>query len=161
MIFATPSPFRQWLALGVASLCCLLLHPAGLAAQGFRLGRGAAPPRAVVPAPAPAAEKVNSAVVLAEPGLRAALADNTAVTVGNNFTPSVAFNRQAILFGTRLPALPAEGDMAKMRETIIDPRTGIAFELAVYPGFRMVTYHLSLAWGQVVLKPEHVALLLG
>jgi glutaredoxin len=58
MIFATPSPFRQWLALGVASLCCLLLHPAGLAAQGFRLGRGAAPPRAVVPAPAPAAVPV-------------------------------------------------------------------------------------------------------
>ena len=52
MIFATTSPFRQWLALGLGSLCCLLLHPAGLAAQGFRLGRGAAPPRAVVPAPA-------------------------------------------------------------------------------------------------------------
>ncbi len=68
MIFATNSPFRQWLALGLGSLCCLLLTPAGLAAQGFRLGRGQAPPRAVVPAPAPVA--VPAAGTSTGPALR-------------------------------------------------------------------------------------------
>lgn len=98
---------------------------------------------------------------IAAPGLLAAVADNTAVTVGNNFTPSVGFLRHAGILATRLPALPAEGDLAIMRETIIDPRTGLAFELAVYPGYRMVTFHLSIAWGVAAIKPEHIALLLG
>jgi glutaredoxin len=68
MIFATTSPFRQWLALGLGSLCCLLLHPAGLSAQGFRPLRQAAPPRAVIPAPAPAAVPVTGSP--AGPALR-------------------------------------------------------------------------------------------
>ena len=100
-------------------------------------------------------------ITIAAPGLRAALADNVACTVGNNFTPSVGFLRHAGILATRLPAVPEEGDQARMRETIIDPRTGLAFELAVYPGFRMNVYHLSIAWGVKALKPEHIALLLG
>jgi glutaredoxin len=57
MIFATASPFRQWPAVSLAGLGLVLcvLAPGELAAQGFRPFRGAAPPRAVVPAPAPAA----------------------------------------------------------------------------------------------------------
>ena len=57
MIFATASPFRQWPAICIASLGLGLsaLCSGELAAQGFRPFRGAAPPRAAVPAPAPAA----------------------------------------------------------------------------------------------------------
>lgn len=100
-------------------------------------------------------------IEIGAPGLLAAGTDGDTVTVGNNFTPSVAFLRHAGILATRLPALPAEGDLAIMRETIVDPRTGLAFELAVYPGYRMVTYHLGIAWGVAAIKPEHIALLLG
>lgn len=103
----------------------------------------------------------SNVVTIAAPGLRKALADNAAITVGDSFQPNVAFSRSAIQLATRLPALPEEGDMAIMRETITDDRSGLSFELAVYPGYRMVTYHLMIAWGQLVAKPEHVALLLG
>jgi hypothetical protein len=103
----------------------------------------------------------SNVFTIAAPGLLAAVADNVAITVGNNFTPSVGFLRHAGILATRLPAVPEEGDQARMRETIIDPRTGLAFELAVYPGFRMNVYHLSIAWGVKALKPEHIALLLG
>lgn len=100
-------------------------------------------------------------VTIAAPGLRAAVANNDAVTVNATSARNCAFSRNAILLGTRLPALPKEGDMAIDRTTIVDPRSGLAFEIAVYPGFRMVTYHISLAWGVSVIKPEHLAILLG
>lgn len=98
---------------------------------------------------------------IAAPGLLAAVADNVAMTVGNNYTANVGFTRNAILLGTRLPALPVEGDLATDRITITDERTGVSFEFAVYPGFRMNVYHVSIAWGVTVLKPEHDAILLG
>lgn len=100
-------------------------------------------------------------VVIAAPGLRSAHVDNDAVTVGNDYTANVAHSRNAILLATRLPALPKEGDLAIDRETITDPRTGISLELAVYPGYRMLVYQVLVAWGVSVIKPEHVAILLG
>lgn len=95
------------------------------------------------------------------PGLLAAAADNAAVTVGNSYSANVGFSRNAILLGTRLPALPAEGDLATDRMTITDERTGLSFEFAVYPGYRMNVYQVLVAWGVTVLKPEHTAVLLG
>lgn len=95
------------------------------------------------------------------PGLRQAQTDGKTITVGNNYAANVAHTRNAILLGTRLPALPAEGDLAIDRETITDPVTGISLELAVYPGYRMLVYQVLVAWGVTVLKPEHIALLLG
>jgi len=101
-------------------------------------------------------------ITLAAPGLQKAIAASAvAMTIGGNFTPNVGFSRNAILLATRLPELPEEGDMALDRLTITDPVTGIALEFAVYPGFRMNVYHVSLCWGVSVLKSEHAAILLG
>jgi hypothetical protein len=101
-------------------------------------------------------------IVLAQPGLLKAIpASATALTIGNNFVANLAFSRDAIVLGTRLPALPATGDMAIMRETIVDEQTGLAFELAAYGGYRMVTFEVSIAWGWAVEKPQHLAILLG
>lgn len=101
-------------------------------------------------------------IVLQEPGLRVAMSAATkAITVGGNFTANLAFSRDAIVVGTRLPALPTSGDMAILRETIVDPVSGIAFELAAYPGYRMVTYEIGLAWGWAVENPRHLAIMLG
>lgn len=100
-------------------------------------------------------------VTIAAPGLRKAVANDIAITVGNTATQNVGFHRQALQFATRLPALPSEGDLATFREVIVDDRTGLAFELATYPGYRMNTYHVSAAWGQKAIKPEHIANLLG
>lgn len=100
-------------------------------------------------------------IVLAEPGLRKALANDVAMTIGGNFTANVGFSRNSILLATRLPAVPSDGDLASDRAVITDERTGISFELAVYPGYRMNVYHVSVAWGVSVIKPEHAAILLG
>ena len=100
-------------------------------------------------------------ISIGKPGLRVALADNTAITVLGNLTPNVAFSKSAIVAAARQPALPKGGDLATDRTTIVDPRSGLALELAMYPGYRQMKYEISLTWGVKVVKEEHVALLIG
>lgn len=99
--------------------------------------------------------------VINEPGLLVAHVDNETVTVSNNYAANVGFVRNSILLGTRLPALPEEGDIALDRMTITDERTGLSFEFAMYGGYRMIVYQVLIAWGVSAIKPEHIALLQG
>jgi len=103
----------------------------------------------------------GGSLTIAAPGLRQSLADNTAITVGNSYAANIGFSRNSILLATRLPAIPAEGDLASDRLTVADPNSGIMLEFATYPGYRMNVYHVSVCWGVSVIKPEHVAILLG
>jgi hypothetical protein len=99
-------------------------------------------------------------VTIAAPGLISAIANNAAVTVLSAQDANCAFTRNAIVLATRLPAVPLGGeDLALLREVVTDPRSGLSFELAVYPGYRMVHYEISALWGVKVIKPEHIALL--
>lgn len=102
-------------------------------------------------------------ITIAAPGLRVAMSAATkAITVVAAAARNMAFTRNAIVIANRLPALPPGGrDLAVDRLTIQDPYSGIAFELALYLGYRMVHYELSAAWGCEVMKPEHTAILLG
>lgn len=109
---------------------------------------------------------VNSALsggsfTIGGPGLVAAEADNDAVTVGNSYTPNLAFDRSAIVFAERAPALPQDGDMASMRTTVQDPISGLIFDLAYYPQFMQGSWLLFAAWGGAVIQSEHVATLIG
>lgn len=99
-------------------------------------------------------------IVIQEPGLRKTLADNTALTIVATFTPNVAFSRNAVLLSTRLPAA-SPNDLALDRQVVTDPNSGISFELAMYPGYRMVHYEVSAVWGVTCIKPAHTAILLG
>lgn len=101
-------------------------------------------------------------ITIAEPGIRVAQGAATrAITVVATSARNMAFNRSAIVLATRLPERPSAGDMAIDVTTITDPRSGLSFEVAVYPGYRKVVYEVSLAWGFECIKPEHTALLLG
>jgi hypothetical protein len=99
-------------------------------------------------------------IVIAAPGLIAPVLNNAPVTVISAQDANAAFTRNAIVLATRLPAVPQGGeDLALMREIITDPRSGLSFELAVYPGYRMVHYEIGVLWGTKVIKPEHICLL--
>jgi hypothetical protein len=100
-------------------------------------------------------------IVIAAPGLQEVVPDTTAIAVNATSTRNIAFTPDACLLGTRIPIMPKEGDLAIDSEIITDPRTGISFDLRVYPGVGMVTYRLQAAWGVQALKPEHAAILLG
>ena len=95
------------------------------------------------------------------PGLIAAETDNDAITVGNNYTPNVAFSRSAIILASRAPAAPEGGDMAADVYQMTDPISGLVFEFALYKQFMQNVIHVRLAWGQKVIKSAHVATLLG
>ena len=101
-------------------------------------------------------------ITLAAPGLRKAMSAATkAITVLATSPRNMAFSRSAIVLATRMPERPQEGDMAIDVMTIQDPRSGLAFEVAMYPGYRKVRYEIALAWGVKNIKPEHTATLLG
>lgn len=98
---------------------------------------------------------------IAAPGLRQALANDAAITVGNSYAANMAFSRSAIVLATRAPALPDGGDSADDRTIITDPVSNLSFEVALYRQYRQVQYEISLAWGFACFKPEHTAILLG
>lgn len=109
-----------------------------------------------------AAALSGGVVTLAAPGLRKAVAASaTAVTVVAAATRNLAFSRNAIVLATRLIEMPAGGDMAIDRQIITDPRSGISFEIALYPGYGMNKVVVRAAWGVSAFKPEHIATLLG
>lgn len=98
---------------------------------------------------------------IAAPGLRVAVADNAAITVGNSFTGNVAFHQSAIELAMRAPAVPDAGDAADDAILVQDPYSGLVFEIRAYKGYRKAMFEVAAAWGQKVWKPEHVALMLG
>ena len=104
----------------------------------------------------------GGAITIAAPGLRVAVpAAATAITVGGSYAANVAFAQGALVVAMRPPAIPEEGDLAVDRMLITDPRSGIAFEFAIYLGYKKVRYEVSLVWGVKAVKREHIALLLG
>ena len=103
----------------------------------------------------------TNVVTIAAPGLVAAVADNAAVAVNATSARNLAFSSDALILATRLPMFPSQGDLAIDNEVITDPRTGISFDLRVYPGDGMVLYRIHALWGWVAPKPAHAAILLG
>jgi hypothetical protein len=106
-------------------------------------------------------------IVLAAPGLRVAIpASATAMTIGGSYTPNVGFDRNAIQLLTRAPAMPVgpDGkaiDMADDVMELVDPVSGIVFQIAMYRMYRQIKYEIGLAWGVKALKSEHMVILQG
>lgn len=95
------------------------------------------------------------------PGLRTAVADNLAVTVGNNFTANVALHRRAAELAIRPPAEPAGGDAADDAMVVVDPHSGLAFEIAAYKGYMKRMIEVRCLYDVKAWKPDAIALLLG
>lgn len=101
-------------------------------------------------------------VVLQEPGLQNAIAASaTALTIAADHIPNLAFDRSAVILGTRAPALPSGGDVAVDRTMIQDPVTGLAFEVSMYAQYRQMSVEVAMAWGFGVANPEYLVKLLG
>lgn len=98
--------------------------------------------------------------------LQAIPAAATAVTVGNSYTPNLAFHRNAVQLITRPPAMPVDPtgkamDMADDSVMLTDPVSGMVFEVALYRQFLQMVFHVRLAWGVQAIKGKHIATLQG
>lgn len=105
-------------------------------------------------------DATTTSIQLNEAGLRKALATDVNVTIGANYTPSIALHRSAIALATRAPAVPTEGDMCE-RFYVTDPYCGFVYEIAKVKGQRTVQYQVSLVWGVKAVNPKFIATLLG
>ena len=100
-------------------------------------------------------------LVINAPGLRIAGADTTEMTIGATYTANLAFDRSAIHLVARAPAMPEGGDSAVDMTTIVDDRSGLSFEVALYKQFLQNVIHVRAAWGVAAIKQAHIATLLG
>lgn len=100
-------------------------------------------------------------IVINGPGLRTAIPDNNAITIGDNYTANLAFHRSAIELGCRPIAVPNGGDAAVDMMTVQDPWSGLVYTIAVYKGYKKAMFEVSCLYGWKAWKSEHIATLLG
>lgn len=104
---------------------------------------------------------VSGNIVLNETGLRSAIPDNNALTIGNSYTGNVMFHRNAIELVARAPEQPFGGDAAVDRMTVQDPFSGLIYEIAVYKGYGKTMIDITTFYAAKVWKSDFVALVLG
>ena len=73
----------------------------------------------------------------------------------------MAFERDAIQIITRASAMPIGGDSADDVTEIVDPISGLAFQVAMYKQYRQIKFEVGLAWGVKVVKPKFLCLLVS
>ena len=100
-------------------------------------------------------------LTIAGPGLRQAIPDNNAITVGNDYTGNVGFHRNAIELAARAPEQPFGGDAAVDRMTVQDPFSGLVYEIAVYKGYGKTMFDVTTLYGKKAWKPDFIAGLMG
>lgn len=102
-------------------------------------------------------------ITIEEPGLRQAIPTAaTAITVEDDYSPSIGFHRNSVILLARTPALPDGGDSRRDSQLVTDPNTGLTFEFAMYPEYRRMRYEVGLAWGvSADVNPDFLVALLG
>lgn len=100
----------------------------------------------------------SSTVTLNRPGLRATVADNATVAVGNNYVPNLAFERSAVVGIMRPPVMPANPTISQLQ---ISDGMGMTYLMLDIAGYGMRTWEMHLAYGFKAVQPEHIAIVLG
>lgn len=101
-------------------------------------------------------------IVLQEPGLRQAIpASATVITTVAATDRNMVFSKSSIVLATRSPYMPEGGDEADDVMEIVDPVSGLAFQVAMYRQYRQVHFEVALAWGVKMIAPRHTAILVG
>ncbi|UPT53213.1 P22 coat protein 5 family protein [Synechococcus phage Ssp-JY42] len=95
---------------------------------------------------------------IGSPGSRVLEADNDAITVGNDFTPSLAFERNAVVGIMRPPLIPAN---PIINQQLISDQYGMTYLLLDIAQYGQRTWELHLAWGFQAVNQEFIAVGLG
>ncbi|MDN8612789.1 hypothetical protein [Variovorax ginsengisoli] len=97
-------------------------------------------------------------ITMGRPGARVTIATANALTVGNNYTANLAFERSAVVGVMRAPIIP---ENPIIQQTLISDKFGMTYLLLQIAGYGMTTWQLHIAYGFKVVQGEHVALVMG
>lgn len=97
-------------------------------------------------------------IALGRPGVLTAIPNSNAMTVGNNYTPILAFERSAVVGVMRPPVMPANPIISQMA---ISDGMGLTYLLLDIAQYGQRTWELHLAWGFKAVQSEFIATLLG
>jgi hypothetical protein len=97
-------------------------------------------------------------IKLGRPGAKVTIATANAMTIGNNYTANLAFERNAVVGIMRPPVMPPN---PLIQSTYISDKQGLTYLLVQIAGDGMVTWRLHLCYGFKVVQSEHVAIVMG
>ncbi|MES2262107.1 MAG: P22 phage major capsid protein family protein [Pseudomonadota bacterium] len=97
-------------------------------------------------------------ISLGRPGARIVIPTANALTVGNNYTPNLAFERSSVVGIMRAPIIPPNPIIT---QTLISDKFGMTYLLLQIAGYGMTTWQLHIAYGFKVVQGEHVAVVMG
>lgn len=100
----------------------------------------------------------SNTITIAAPGLRAAVADNVAITVGNNYSPNLAFERSSVVGIMRPPIMPQNPTIQQM---LVSDNKGMTYLMLDIAQYGQRTWELHLAWGFKAINSEFAAIMLG
>lgn len=100
-------------------------------------------------------------IVLQGPGLRKALANNVAMTIGATYTGNYGLRKDAVEVALRPYEVPQGGDSAIDRMIVADDQSPLVFDVNTYAGYKQNMFELNMVYGIKNWKPEFVATLLG
>jgi hypothetical protein len=97
-------------------------------------------------------------IVIGRPGARILLPNNNAMTIGDSYTPNLAFERSAVVGVMRPPVMPANPTIS---QTLISDGLGMTYLLLDIAQYGQRSWELHLAWGFKAVQPAHIATLMG
>lgn len=97
-------------------------------------------------------------ISLGRPGARSTIATANAMTIGNSYTPNLAFERNAVVGIMRPPVMP---ENATIQQTLISDSQGMTYLLIQIQQYGQTSWELHLAYGFKVVQGEHCAIVMG
>ena len=96
-------------------------------------------------------------LVIQDPGLKVAATTSMPITVTSSHQNCFMFDRNAIVLISALPNLPPSGDIAADSKVVVDPVSGLQFEIAIYKQYMQNVWSVRAAWGVKAVKPAFIA----
>jgi len=99
-------------------------------------------------------------IVINKPGMKVTLADTVEGTLGGNFTPNIALQRDGYVLATRPPMIE-ENNTVKSVTQVMDAKSGLTFSLVELDGYGLITWEVHLCWGKAGIQPNFIVNYLG
>jgi hypothetical protein len=99
-------------------------------------------------------------IVINDPGIYAAVADNAVLTIQANHIPNLALTRDAIYACVRAPLQDPDNRVAEST-VVVDAVSGIPFGVYKQVGDGLTHYSIRACYAAVAMESRHIATLLG